>query len=116
MVSMADKNNEIVKSLKEVDGLLDVMKAEFLDGSKTKEITNVKIFSSGKGTGDVPKPSMKGSMVDGAETTRHEQVQLKGGSGAGVGGKFVGMNQTGSKFNDGAKDKEVMKKSGKPKK
>jgi len=110
---MAITMSNLKKNMRTLEQRVDALcKAEtFIDGAVEEKIDQLQSKSgSGKTANPDPHNMSEGEFVDGTVKKPEKAMPSKAGSGAGVGEKFVGMNQTGRHFNDGATDKEEMVK------
>lgn len=106
--------NELKKNMKNLDKRVDELckGSAFVDGAVTSKIEQLKPSGGSGASGDVPKNNMvSGAFVDGTQKGVERGMNSKGGSGAGVNGKFVGTKQTGRYFNEGSSDSEEMIKA-----
>jgi hypothetical protein len=112
---MAITMSNLKKNMRTLEKRVDALcKAEtFIDGAVEEKIDQLQTRSgSGKTAAPDPHNMSEGEFVDGTVKKPEKAMQSRSGSGAGVGDKFVGINQTGRHFNDGAVDKEEMVKCG----
>ena len=112
---MAITMSNLKKNMRTLEARVDnLCKTEtFIDGAVEEKIDQLQTKpGSGKTAAPDPHNMAEGEFVDGTVKDPERGMENRAGSGAGVGDKFLGMNQTGRHFNDGTKDKEEMIKCG----